>query len=539
MVRTRIHGAGDESHHQCEWRFLVGRLAKCSRSGVRLALLAVLLLGFQTPTKLMGANGQLELRVIDQETREPIAVRMHLWNAKGRPVLPRGTLAWKDHFVFPGSVVLDLPTGDYRFEIERGPEYALRSGHFRIQRGDQDSKQVDMQRFVDMKSEGWWSGDIHVHRPPEDMRLLMLAEDLHIAPVITWWNDVNAWSEQEIPKSTITELPGSRFYDVMAGEDERGGGALLYFLRSEPLNLVGSQREFPSSVRFLVAAKSDGPVHVDAEKPFWWDFPMWLAARRIDSIGIAHNHMWRDGVLDNEAWGRSRDKLRYPAPHGNGQWTQDIYFHVLNAGLRIPPSAGSASGVLPNPVGYNRVYVHLEGDLTYEKWWEGLRAGRVVVTNGPLLRPRVDGRLPGHVFTAPEGEVLDLSIQLNLSLREEVEYLEVVQNGRVVHEVRLAEYAEARGKLPEVRFEESGWMLVRAVTNHPKTYRFASSGPFYVEIGGRPRISRQSAEFFVDWLQQRESSLEHDRPEELDQLRGLLAGARRFWEARAAAANAD
>ncbi|HAK94366.1 MAG TPA: hypothetical protein DCM87_05035 [Planctomycetes bacterium] len=53
-----------------------------------------------------------------------------------------------------------------------------------------------------------------------------------------------------------------------------------------------------------------------------------------------------------------------------------------------PPSAGSASGVLPNPVGYNRVYVHVDGELTYAKWWEGLQAGRAFVTNGPLLRVR-------------------------------------------------------------------------------------------------------------------------------------------------------
>jgi hypothetical protein len=162
-----------------------------------------------------------------------------------------------------------------------------------------------------------------------------------------------------------------------------------------------------------------------------------------------------------------------------------------------------------------------------------------MVTNGPLLRPFVQGHPPGHVFTAPAGEAVELSIQLNLSLREDIEYLEVVQNGRTVHEVRLAEYAEARGQLPLVRFEESGWMLVRAVTSHPKTYRFASSGPFYVEIGEQPRISRQAVRFFVEWMRQREAALEHSLPEELEQLRKLHAGARRFWENRLDVANTD
>ena len=53
--------------------------------------------------------------------------------------------------------------------------------------------------------------------------------------------------------------------------------------------------------------------------------------------------------------------------------------------------------------------------MTYEGWWEGLRAGRVVVTNGPLLRPRVNGELPGHVFRSQSGEVIELTVQLNLA----------------------------------------------------------------------------------------------------------------------------
>src|SRR4029450_11811058 len=96
----------------------------------------------------------------------------------------------------------------------------------------------------------------------------------------------------------------------------------------------------------------------------------------------------RDGVMDGEAWGKPRETALYPAPHGNGRWSEHIYYELLNCGLRVPPSAGSASGVLPNPVGYNRVYVHCDGELTWESWWENLRRGQVVGTNGPLLRRR-------------------------------------------------------------------------------------------------------------------------------------------------------
>ena len=135
-------------------------------------------------------------------------------------------------------------------------------------------------------------------------------------------------------------------------------------------------------------------VWIDIEKPFWWDVPTWLASGQVDSIGLANNHMNRRGMYEDEAWGRPRDAKRLPPPRGNGFWTQEIYYHILNCGLRIPPSAGSASGVLNNPVGYNRMYVQLDGALSYPGWWDGLRAGRVFVTNGPLRRVRADGQPP-------------------------------------------------------------------------------------------------------------------------------------------------
>ncbi|MEZ6080686.1 MAG: hypothetical protein R3C56_34940 [Pirellulaceae bacterium] len=88
----------------------------------------------------------------------------------------------------------------------------------------------------------------------------------------------------------------------------------------------------------------DEKVWIDVEKPFWWDAPTWIASGKIDSIGIANNHMYRRQMYPGEAWGKARDEKRLLPPHGNGQWTQEIYYHVLNCGFRIPPSAGKRIG---------------------------------------------------------------------------------------------------------------------------------------------------------------------------------------------------
>ncbi len=487
------------------------------------------------------AGGEIEIRAVDQEDGKPVAVRMHLTNQQGRSILPKGSVQWKDHFVFAGKTVLELPPGTYTFEMERGPEYHMRSGYFVMSRGATDNHQVQMQRFVHMAREGWYSGDLHIHRRLEDVPLLMEAEDLHVAPVITWWNKKNCWQDEAIPERLTSTVGRDRFYNVMAGEDERAGGALLYFNLDAPLDTTLATREFPSPVTFLKKAhrRKNEQLHVDIEKPFWWDMPIWVASGMTHSMGLCHNHLWRNGVLDNEAWGKPRDTFSYPSPDGNGRWSQEIYYRLLNCGLRIPPSAGSASGVLPNPVGYNRVYVYCGEDFTYENWWAGLRAGRVVVTNGPMLRPRVNGELPGHVFTAKAGDTMELAAQLNLSLREKVKYLEIVKDGEVVHEVRLEEYAKAGGRLPAITFDRSGWMLIRAVTDNPKTFRFASTGPYYVEIGERPRISREAVQFFLDWVHERARQIKLVDPEEQRRVLRYHRAARDFWQRRLAAANAD
>jgi len=289
---------------------------------------------------------------------------------------------------------------------------------------------------------------------------------------------------------------------------------------------------------FIEAAKQDSNAWIDIEKDFWYDVPVWLASGKVDSIGICHNHLWRDGVYPDEAWGRPRDKKLYRMPRGNGQYTQEIYYHVLNTGLRIPPSAGSASGVMENPVGYNRMYVWCGDDFSYESWWENLRRGRVVVTNGPILRPQVNGRFPGHVFTAEKGEKLNLSIDLSLSTRDKIEYLEIIKDGHVEQSVRLEDYAKT-GKLPPITFTESGWFLLRAVCEHPKTFRFASTGPWYVEIGDqKQRISRASAEYFRDWVKERMAKVKLEDDRQRAEVLQYHEAALRFWEEKVTQANA-
>jgi hypothetical protein len=291
---------------------------------------------------------------------------------------------------------------------------------------------------------------------------------------------------------------------------------------------------------FLAKAREHSNVWVDIEKPFWYDAPIWMASGMVDSIGIANNHMYRSGVYPDEAWGRPRDVHRLAGAHGNGFWTQEIYYQMLNTGIRLPPSAGSASGVLPNPVGYNRAYVHVDGTLTYQKWFDGLRAGRVFVSNGPLLRVRANGELPGHVFKFQKGETLKIKVDALLDANDGLGPLQVIQNGKIVKSICGCDWNNSSGSLGEISFDDSGWFLVVALTEVPDTFRFASTGPFYVERADAPtRISKSSAQFFLDWVRERMARVKLDDPKERDEVLRYLREAERFWQDKVDHANAD
>ncbi len=177
-----------------------------------------------------GATGQLDLTVIDKDTGKPVACRMHLVGPNNnKPRRVEKAPFWQDHFVFPGHILLKLPLGNYSFVIERGLEYLDQNGRFTFEAFADDSKQIELHRFVDMSAEGWWSGDLDVRRPITDIELLMSADDLHVAEVISWTNDKSQWSGKSLPKQPLVRFDGNRYYHLMAGSVSRRAARHFFF----------------------------------------------------------------------------------------------------------------------------------------------------------------------------------------------------------------------------------------------------------------------------------------------------------------------
>ncbi len=504
-------------------------------------------LAFARGDRLFAATsgGTLTLKASDQETKEPLAARLELRDNRGRPVRtrPEEAIVVADSIYFDGIVTVRLAPGHYTFLAEVGPEFITRSGNLTVEPNSEGTQELPFERKVNMHKEGWWAGDLDVQLRAKDLPMVMKARVVDFVPVTTTVNDHGKCRELK-PAARVRSAKAavqrtSQLFGPWAAADCRRGNCLLA-VSLEKLPDVCHWKADDSSLASAEAAHEAGTCV--AMTPYSWDLPLWVASHKLDAVDVINRHSQLNAAIDNEADGRPRQRIEFSGKSGNGRYAEAIYHHLLNCGLRIPPAAGSGAGAtmggrsISSPLGTNRVYVRCGETYTRESWMEGLRAGQVSVTNGPLLRVKVEGQPPGHVFQLESGEKREFQLALNLAFYEatQVEYLEIVKNGQAIHQIRVDEFAKMGGRLPSVPFDSSGWFLVRAVTNNSNVYQFATTGPYYVEANYQPRISRASVQYFLNWLDDAAKKFTGNAAVLAD-----IEASRPFWKELLTKANAD
>jgi hypothetical protein len=449
------------------------------------------------------ASASLHVVVKDAGSGERVPCRVHL-EVGGKPFYAPGLPAWAADrdFCCDGGFDADVPAGRAQLAVERGPEWLAHSEEFEIEAGSSRTVEVKLSRWIDMNARGWYSGDLHVHRAPQDMPLLVAAEDLNVAPDLTVWNQRVVPVREPYLLDVAERGPEAkrpRFVQLMNQEDERFGGALLFFNLKRPVPTRDANYYAPPGLAYMREALEQG-AHVEQEKPFWWEAPVNVALGRVQSMGIVHNHFQRQRVMDNEAWGRARDPNQYPGMRGFCLYSLDLYYRYLNMGWEIPASAGSASGVLANPVGYCRAYVKLDR-FDYEGWFEAFRRGRSFVTNGPMLFATVNGEPPGAHLKGEPDQPLKAVVRVEALSRAPLEAVEIIVGGKVAETLR-PEGDDAKRIAGErtLALDRSTWIAVRAFEAHKPTVRFAHTSPFYIDAPGSRREDRDAAAFYVKWI---------------------------------------
>jgi hypothetical protein len=480
--------------------------------------------------------GHLEVVTLDRDSAKLVPARCYLTDSAGRNWTPSGAITYvkppEVDFIGQGEFEISLPPGAYTLRVEHGTEFRRLQRRVEIRPGEICHERLELERWAGMNARGWYSGDLHNHRDWREMPQILLSEDLNLSPTLTRW----VWDERliSIPPPAgeslraIRAVDAAHAYSILDTEIERleMGSIDLIGLRA-PLEFRGSKLYPPSNVFTEVAHRQGG--YVDAEKITWRDGTALIALGQVDFAGLVYNSFSPFGVEPTAD--RSEDDVPDRLPY----WAMEVYYKLLNCGFRLPVSAGTASGVKPTPLGYDRVYVHLREPFSYDAWFHALKDGRSFATNGPILFLTVDGNEPGDTIELAAGpqEKKQLRIRAEAVSQDDLEKLEVIWRGKVIRTINAPPGSHRIAADFEADANQTGWFAARAFEKPAVTVRFAHTSPVYVRVGDDRGIVSQDADYFVASMDQAiaffKSAAGFRSPTERDAMLSMFKQAREVY----------
>jgi hypothetical protein len=255
------------------------------------------------------------------------------------------------------------------------------------------------------------------------------------------------------------------------------------------------------------ARKEGGLLELDKHN---WPWSMAIVPlMKVDLFELSNNHCWRTDFAYG-SWAEREAKYMQVERDARG-WTEwgwidygfQNYYALLDCGFRLRPTAGTATGVHPVPLGFGRVYVHLDDGFSYEKWLRGLNEGRSFVTTGPMLFAKVNGRDPGHAFKQQEA-MQTYQVTGSAISAVPLDRIEIIVNGVVAHKLKPANRRTAASAFESpfdarIPIDRSSWIAVRCFEDREdKRVRFAHTGPCHIEVVSMPlRPRREEVEYLI------------------------------------------
>lgn len=544
---------------------------RLKRYGKRTALNVGVIIGFLFNLESLDAT-EFVGKIVDSKTQEAIAARIYLQDHQGEWIFvesadARGSaLPYREQWVpMPDSIEkhttvsahpfkVDLEPGTYTLTIERGKEYL--PAEFEIQvSGVRQEEVFPIHRFADYGSKGWYSGETHVHRRISELENVMLAEDLNVAFPVTFWTTESDKVPDLLPSTlrrqgpspfgvrldrgagpiridpTHVILPRNTEYEIFSVGDKRHVLGAVFILNHQ----TRFDQTMPPVAEIADRAHKEGAL-LDLDKHSWpWSL-MLVPVANIDLFELSNNSVWRTQFGFRTTSIAPPEYMKIETnENGMTEWGWiryglETYYALLNCGFRLKPTAGTASGVHPVPLGYSRVYVHIDGDFSVDKWLEGLKQGRSFVTNGPLVDAQINGEYPGSTFVS-NGEV---SLELNGSAAywKPIERFEWIINGEVADTFHpaISTLNQEPPYLYQIRSQKikvssSGWVALRAIhQSESGRIQFAHTAPWFVDIQGTKLMpKREQIDFFIqrmkDELARNQDILDE---ESLDEFREAL-----------------
>lgn len=435
--------------------------------------------------------------IVDQGTGERVEARVQIISSSGTFVYPPKALlkvgTGSPFFYSEGTFEVDVSRGPTQVIIERGTEYVPAKISVDASVHGNMTVDVQMERWTALGSRGWHPGNTHIHydekeqRPDERLALDPRIEDLRMTAVSILKRSDLEYATNKYSPGMLTEFSSAHHY-VQCGEENRHNAIGTHAIGYGHIMLL--------NIRNVVEPVSRGLL-VDAFDP---DYPPLSHAcddthRQGGTVIWCHNGQGMEAPVAAVLGEIDAFNLF------DGTWMDpeyDVYYNMLNAGIKLPASTGSDWFISSA----NRVYVHTGGAFDYEHWLQALRDGRTFITNGPVLSLTVQGEEPGTEIEVQHGKSIPTVI--TWESHYPVTRVELVFNGKVVAQKYLPDGSTQKQLETDVKMDSNGWLVARLSSDARDSFFqpiWAHTSPVYVKTG-MPSPEREiSARWFVETIE--------------------------------------
>jgi hypothetical protein len=485
----------------------------------------------------------VHLRVNDAATNRPTPVRLRITDAQGRFYPPLGRLAefstgrnedvgghllmgQEPWCYIDGSCEVPLPAGvPLTIEATKGPEYAPLRETLTLGPG-QMAIRWPIKHWIDLRKEGWHSGDARCHfLPPHAALLEGMAEDLSVMQLLATETDVLS-----LESKNYLSIPNMVAFSGQQPALEKEGYQVA--VNSLNTHLVLGSLALLHCHRAVFPLSFGGVDQTDD-----WSLADWCdqCHRKKGLVVWADPFQFENGIapeaLADLIVGRVDAVECTPGSIRSRDWYQ-----AWSAGIPFPLVGASGKDSNRVALGAIRTYVRLPEnapvDLT--AWTEAVRSGRTFVTSGPLLEFSVDEQLPGTIVDRDAGSP---PLRLRAASRSNTAYerLEIVANGEVIAH-STADRSNHRAAL-EFEYPLSGpcWLAARSLSDSSSD-GFAHTSPIFVRVTGQMPANVETARKYrellaatVDWVK---TVGRFEIPKRKEALLALLEQARELLLAR-------
>ncbi len=477
------------------------------------------------------ATKLVTLRVVEQKSDKPVAVKLHIHGAAGEYLAPLDrhrivNPAWfEDYSVdfthrnlhtctyIPGETRIKLPIGQVYIEVSKGFEIQPVRTVVEVTSETQEIV-IEIEKVLYWREKGWVTADTHVHfLSPMSAMLEGAAEGVNIVNLLA-----SQWGEL---MTNVGDFDGKTTWGSRKAGEE--GEYMVRVGTENRQHVLGHISLLGYRGKLIAPMTTGGPDEsalgdpIDVLLTEWARqckkqgglvvLPHFPNPRAEHAASIVHGDI---DALEMTSWGNLYGGID---PYSLLDW-----YRYLNCGYLVAAVGGTDKMSANTAVGTVRTYarIHPERAFRYETWMDAVRRAETFVTYGPLLEFSVDGYPMGsRIEMSASGGTVDVSWEI-ASVTIPVTHVELVVNGEIRESVACTDPEKCLNTVDRtnqatyghwsVKIDKSSWLalLVRGHYSDKPEIIAAHSSPVMIRVEGSPMLAAADA---VTILEQIEGAL--------------------------------